>query len=245
MKKVKYIFVVMMLVAVAFLTMQVVAHNPQDMQLEHDFDNQELSVTITHVVLNPNNHYIYKVEIIKNDVPYLEELYTSQPTLDVFTYTYPVEADIGDKLKVIAYCSLFGSITKTITVLGDNQPPSAPIIDGPLSGNTGTEYEYTFVSTDLDGEDVKYFIDWGDGNDEETIFYASGEMITVKHTFTKLGTLTITAYAQDINGIDGPEGTLKITMPRNKAFNFNFDLLGWLFDRLPNAFPILRQIFGL
>ena len=33
--------------------------------------------------------------------------------------------------------------------------------------------------------------------------------------------------------------------PDNKAINFNFSLLSWLFERFPNAFPILRQLLGL
>jgi len=36
-----------------------------------------------------------------------------------------------------------------------------------------------------------------------------------------------------------------LTTPKNKPFNFNLNLLGWLFERFPNAFPILRYILGL
>jgi len=35
------------------------------------------------------------------------------------------------------------------------------------------------------------------------------------------------------------------TKPENKPFNFNFPLLSWLFERFPNAFPILRHMLGL
>jgi len=36
-----------------------------------------------------------------------------------------------------------------------------------------------------------------------------------------------------------------ISMPKNKIFNFNFNLLSLLFERFPNAFPILRNLLGL
>ncbi len=36
-----------------------------------------------------------------------------------------------------------------------------------------------------------------------------------------------------------------ISMPKYKAFNFNFNLLSWLFEQFPNAFPILRNLLGL
>jgi len=38
---------------------------------------------------------------------------------------------------------------------------------------------------------------------------------------------------------------VSLTTPKNKPFIFNFPLLSWLFERFPNAFPILRYMFGL
>jgi len=35
---------------------------------------------------------------------------------------------------------------------------------------------------------------------------------------------------------------VSLSTPKNKPFNFNFNLLGWLFERFPNAFPILRHL---
>ena len=128
----------------------------------------------------------------------------------------------------------------------DNAPPNAPSIDGQTSGKAGNEYEYTFNAVDPDGNDVKYFIDWGDGDTEWTDdFSASGTPVTVSHTWVEKDTYTITAKAQDEHGLEGPEGTLDVSMPKNKAYNFNFNLLSWLFERFPNAFPILGHMLGL
>ena len=126
-----------------------------------------------------------------------------------------------------------------------NTLPNAPIIDGPTSGNPGTKYDYSFKATDPDGEDVKFFIDWGDGDTEWTGFTPSNNQISANHTWTVEDTYTITAYAQDEFGADGPEGTLEVSIPKNREFNFNLPMLSWLFDRFPNAFPILRQLLGL
>jgi len=98
--------------------------------------------------------------------------------------------------------------------MGD--PPGAPDIDGPSSGAAGTSYDYDFTAIDPDGDDVKYYIDWGDETNEWTGFEASGTPLTVSHTWAEEGDYTITAYAQDSNGMDGPEGTLPITMPVNQ-----------------------------
>ena len=127
----------------------------------------------------------------------------------------------------------------------DNSPPNAPSITGETNGKAGTEYEYTFNATDPDGDPVMYFIDWGDNNTEWTEYCDSGKEITLKHTWSDKGDYIITSKAKDIYDAEGPEGTLEVTMPKNKAFNFNFNLLSWLFERFPNAFPILRHLLEL
>ena len=40
-------------------------------------------------------------------------------------------------------------------------------------------------------------------------------------------------------------GYLDVTMPKNKAFDYNFNLLERLFERFPNAFPMLRHLLEL
>ena len=40
--------------------------------------------------------------------------------------------------------------------------PERPLIGGNTNGKKGTEYNYTFVTTDPDNDKVYYYIDWGD-----------------------------------------------------------------------------------
>jgi hypothetical protein len=95
------------------------------------------------------------------------------------------------------------------------EPPSAPVITGETNGAAGTSYDYDFTATDPDGDDVQYYIDWGDDNTEWTSFAASGTPVTASHTWDEQGDYIITAKAKDINGLIGPEGTLPVTMPVN------------------------------
>ena len=125
-----------------------------------------------------------------------------------------------------------------------NRPPDAPTITGETNGTKGTEYEYTFNAVDPNGDDVYYWIEWGDGTSTGWFgTYPSGEDVKVTHSWEKKGTYYITAKAKDVFGNVGPEGTLEVTMPKNKAFNFN--LISWLFERFPHMFPILRTPLGL
>ncbi|UCF11873.1 MAG: DUF2341 domain-containing protein [Thermoplasmatales archaeon] len=124
--------------------------------------------------------------------------------------------------------------------------PSAPIINGPLSGTAGKNYSYTFVSIDPNDDDVFYEIDWGDGDiDPWDGPYESNELISKDHIWSEQGEFTIKARAKDVNDNIGEWGTLEVTMPKNKAFNFSFNLLSWLFERLARAFPILGHLSGL
>ncbi|UCF13723.1 MAG: PKD domain-containing protein [Thermoplasmatales archaeon] len=127
----------------------------------------------------------------------------------------------------------------------DNNPPSTPTILGPERGKPGIEYTYTFNSVDPDGDDIVYCIQWGDDTEICLGPYPSGEDVVATHIYEEKGGYTIRAKAEDSNEAESDWGTLKIEMPKNKAFKFNFPLLNWLFERFPNTFPLLRYLLGL
>lgn len=129
----------------------------------------------------------------------------------------------------------------------ENNAPAIPDIDGPTNGAAGGEYEYTISTTDPNGEQVYYKIDWGDGTCSDWLGpYPSGDEVIVKHTWKSKATYKIRAKAKDVNGYQTAwSDILPVTMPKNKLFNFNFNLLSWLFERFPNAFPILRHLLEL
>jgi hypothetical protein len=123
---------------------------------------------------------------------------------------------------------------------GNNQPPTAPTITGQINGKVGTPYQYQFTSLDSDGDDIAgYIINWGDGPDETvTGPFPPGTPVTISHTWIVQGAYTIRAKAKDIYGAEGPEGTLTVTIPRDKAINNPF--LNWL-QCYPNLVPLLQR----
>ena len=128
----------------------------------------------------------------------------------------------------------------------DNTQPNTPTIDGKVNGKAGVEYEYTFNAIDPDGFNLSYYVDWGDGtNSDWTEFVDSGTDLKLKHTWSAQDDYTIQCRVKDLAHNTSDWATLDISMPKNKAFNFNFNLLEWLFERFPNAFPIIRQMLGL
>jgi len=125
-----------------------------------------------------------------------------------------------------------------------NQPPEKPTIEGPAKGKIKVPTEYNFTTTDPDGDNVSYYIDWGDDTNSGWIGpYSSGEKITQTHTWSKKGTYTIKAKAKDSHGNESGWGTLSITMP----FSYNIPFQHFwerFFERFPHAFPILRHLMG-
>jgi len=123
-----------------------------------------------------------------------------------------------------------------------NEEPLAPTITGPNGGKKETSYTFNFNAIDPDGDDVKYFIDWGDENTETTGFVTQGTNHPVSHTYAEDGIYTITAHAQDVFGADGPESEKEFKVTRSKSIEMPF--LKFL-ENHPYLFPILRQLLGL
>jgi outer membrane protein assembly factor BamB len=118
---------------------------------------------------------------------------------------------------------------------GPYYPPNVTEIYGPTHGKPGEVYDYTFVSTEPNGDDVYYYIRWGDGTPEEWIGpYSSGAEVTLSHAFPNLKTYYIYAKAKDVYNLESDWGILKVTMPRTRA-TYNS-----LFLRFLEQFPILK-----
>lgn len=80
-------------------------------------------------------------------------------------------------------------------------PPRTPEQpDGTVVGNVSTTYSYTTVTTDPEGHDVCYHVDWGDGTTEWTNMQPSGMPVTLQHSWEEEGTYRITIQAEDEQG---------------------------------------------
>jgi hypothetical protein len=124
---------------------------------------------------------------------------------------------------------------------GASQPPNAPIITGPSNGKIGNTYPYTFTSIDPDGDNISYYVRWGDGNIINwTDFQSSGSPgYTEKHKWDTEGIYIIEAKAKDLLGSESNWSEFIVTMPRNKATYNSF------FFRFLDHFPLLQHLLDI
>jgi len=120
--------------------------------------------------------------------------------------------------------------------------PETLTIDGPTTGEVDIPYPYRFNTTDPDGDDVYYYIDWGDGCYEGWIGpFASGESKMVIHSWSQKGTYTVKAKAKDIYGAESDWETLDVTIPRSKEIKIRNPLLN-LLQNYQNIFTVLQLL---
>ena len=149
-------------------------------------------------------------------------------TLFTNNYCYFLNGTNGDELEVISYGEAVDSISAIPDVTGDgsmemvaggrdglvtcfsgglnaslNTPPNAPLFTGPIQGTIGILYNYTVVATDVDTDDIFYYIDWEDGTPGVWLGpFSQGVPCNVSHSWLNPGTYTVKAKAKDIHNAE-------------------------------------------
>jgi choloylglycine hydrolase len=159
-----------------------------------------------------------------------------------YNYDTVVELNLEEELLLGEHVYFLADLFDPV----NNQPPEKPSTpDGPTSGNVGEECTYTSQTIDTDGDKILYLFDWGDGTDSGWIQPTLGQG-QATHTWNEQGDYEVKVKARDIHHDESQwSDPLEISMPKNKAIDFNFTLLNWLFELFPNAFPMIRYIIGL
>jgi C1A family cysteine protease len=164
------------------------------------------------------------------------------------SHTYTTQGIYRVNLTVTDNASNTDNQTMWVYIDKTNHPPKTPSLIGRKNGANGTSYRYTISSTDPDGDDVQYYLNWGDdywfGGALGWIGpFPSGDKITLQKTWPLQGNYTIRVKAMDKYGAKSDWKTLPVKMPTSYSLPI---LRFWekIFERFPNAFPVLRHLLG-
>ena len=135
-------------------------------------------------------------------------------------FNYPLRYE--EYLPAIYEDTLFAQNTNwdefiiSLLEIDDNTVPDTPTIDGPRRGEINVEHIYTFSSSDIEEDDLYYYIDWGDGNYSGWLGpYESAEEISITHTWTQQNNYNIKAKVRDAINSESEWGTLEVSMPKD------------------------------
>ena len=162
------------------------------------------------------------------------------------THTYDAAGIYLAKLTVTDNASNTDTETTWVFINEENHAPKTPWLLGRRTGENDTTYRYTFWANDPDGDDLYYYLNWGDtywdGGAVGWIGpYKSGEKVTLEKNWTEKGNYTVRVKASDRYDAKSNWATLKVTMP--VSYNLPvFWFLEQLLERFPHAFPILRYL---
>lgn len=151
--------------------------------------------------------------------------------------------------KVVAYdpdgLGTSSPIWQFTTMELENDPPVRPTVSGPAEGRINQPLQYSIFSSDIDGDAIYYYVEWGDGSIETWIGpYASGDDVVVSHIYTAQGTYAIRVRARDIHGAVSEWKTLSVVtayVPDNPWLDM---MVGWLHE-LAVRFPIFDWLLSL
>lgn len=125
---------------------------------------------------------------------------------------------------------------------GSMSPPFPPSIDGPSTVKSDERYIYTFNTTDPEGHDIYYYVDWGDGYAPGWWGpYESGHPVKPDYSYPDRGTYVIRAKAKDEYGLESEWSTFELSVPKNKDAMFD-SLLARLFHVYPWLFSLIEHL---
>ena len=155
-------------------------------------------------------------------------------------FPYPVENPTESKFAMYGYSSPATLVGKGIYDL--NSPPFKPEISGPSSGRPKTPYLFRFNTIDPDGDDISFFIKWGDGNITDWTHFNGGQYEET-HSWDSRGNYIIGVKAMDTLGLESEDAKFELPIYRNRAY-LGYSFLNFLykFQGLYVLFKILLNL---
>ena len=110
----KYLYILITIIIMPVISF---CHPASDVQLQYDIEKQEIVVVISHSVRNPNDHYIYDIEVLLNNKKIVKQSAYSQINNKEQKFVYLIHGlKYNDKIKIIADCNKGGKIKRSFVI---------------------------------------------------------------------------------------------------------------------------------
>jgi C1A family cysteine protease len=164
------------------------------------------------------------------------------------SHTYETPGAYQVTLSVTDNANNTGMQSVWVFVDTQNHPPKTPKLTGRRYGTNDTAYQYSFSATDPDGDDVYYYLNWGDtywdGGAVGWIGpYKSGEKVTLEKTWAEKANYTVRVKAKDRYDAKSEWATLPVKIPVSSQLPLQ-GIWARLCERFPFLFAVLQQILG-
>jgi chitodextrinase len=115
---------------------------------------------------------------------------------EIVTHVYTTAGEYNVTLRVTDNHGKTGSDVTVASVLEASKPLSQPDVTGPSEGYINIAYTFSIIVNDTTSN-IKFIIDWDDGNNSESGNHAEGLLFMINHTWTKPGEYNITVTVSD------------------------------------------------
>ena len=107
-----------------------------------------------------------------------------------------------------------GPLWSFTTIMKSNTPPNIPTINGPIIAKPNTNLDYNVVTSDYDGDDIFYYIDWGDGTFTGWLGpFETSKTVVINHTWPqKIKLYIVRCKAKDVHGAQSDWGYLPVVV---------------------------------
>jgi hypothetical protein len=154
-------------------------------------------------------------------------------TIGINSYNFLQIEDKPWDYKQVEEWQLFADPSLRIST--DSHPPETPSPpNGPTQGHIGSELTYTASTTDIDGDQIYYSFDWGNGEYSDWIGpYESGATAEATYTWSEQGDYNVRVTAKDVNGKQSDwSQPLGVTLPKQRSLDQIIDILLARYPRL-------------
>jgi rhodanese-related sulfurtransferase len=168
---------------------------------------------------------IWSEFVESGDLIELSYIYSSP---GIFNITVLIEDIVGERSAI--------SDKKTVLV---TTPPANPTINGPNKGKVNEDLIFLISSSDMDGDNVYYLVDWGDDTGSEWIGpYEQGTSIEITHLWDEEKTYTLRVKAKDIHDVESDWTYHHISLPK-------MNMLHHLNRNIWNLFNSIFRVYTL